>query len=299
VAEMKNTAGSVIHIGYAKCASTFLQKRVFPLVNGYTVLERRQMNPLWRSFLGESEVNQQMKRLYDESVILSAEDITAPTASLRASRYGRTNDYDIFLTNLPKVIGSRTKVLVVIRRQDSLVQSWLRFKPYRYNSPNSFFLDSPGKDLGNKRIKVTSPIGVVLTRSFDFFHSIHRLEAFVRKENIHVLVYEDLLHDPARFFSGLESVFSQSLRSFIASATEKVNQTPGPAPIIGPGGEILIKPIRNLVPKPMRQLGLRLIARDRSAMSAKDCEQVIENYRTSNQRLADWKNLDLGRYGYF
>lgn len=291
--------GSVIHIGYAKCASTFLQKLVFPEIQDYTILFRKEMTELWRSFLDDRQAKEKKSKLLGSPVILSAEDITAPTTSMNVSYYGEANDYDVFLSNLAKISDHRLKILVIIRRQDNLVQSWLKYKPYRYNSFKSFFLDLPTTDLGNKRIRMNYSKGVALARSFDFFHNIRRLEGLVSADNIHVLVYEDLVENPRVFFDSLGRIFGQSLEDQMSLAERKINETGLSKPIIGPFQEQLSRPFRKLLPSQVRKVGFRLLAQDNSVMSEGDRNTVLDLYRESNRRLSEWKNLNLGRYGYY
>ena len=257
------------------------------------------MTELWRSFLDDRQAKEKKSKLLGSPVILSAEDITAPTTSMNVSYYGEANDYDVFLSNLAKISDHRLKILVIIRRQDNLVQSWLKYKPYRYNSFKSFFLDLPTTDLGNKRIRMNYSKGVALARSFDFFHNIRRLEGLVSADNIHVLVYEDLVENPRVFFDSLGRIFGQSLEDQMSLAERKINET-GPAkPIIGPFREQFSRPFRKLLPSQVRKVGFQLLAQDNSVMSEGDRNTVLDLYRESNRRLSEWKNLNLGRYGYY
>ena len=145
------------HIGYARAASTFLQKAVFPALTGIQYIPRNRFR------VRESE----KQRFKDNKILMSRE------AGRRI--YQRCDD-------VWQVFGSR--IVISLRRHDSLVASNYRLHIKRGHSTDfATYLD-----LENDQ-------GVWKTEQFEYMRLINYVEKTTGQKPI-VLIFEDYIKDP-------------------------------------------------------------------------------------------------------
>ncbi|MBX2848195.1 MAG: hypothetical protein KTR16_07745, partial [Acidiferrobacterales bacterium] len=148
---------SFFHIGYARAASTFLQKAVFPALTGIQYIPRNRFR------VRESE-----KRRFKENRVLMSRE-----AGRRI--YQRCDD-------VRRVFGSR--IVISLRRHDSLVSSNYRLHIKRGHSTEfASYLD-----LENDR-------GVWKKDQFEYMRLINYVEKSTGQKPI-VLIFEDYIQDP-------------------------------------------------------------------------------------------------------
>ena len=152
------------HVGYARAASTFLQKTVFPALRGIQYIPRNRFR------VRESE----KRRFKDQKVLMSRE----------AGRYiyERTDD-------VKKVFGS--KIMVSLRRHDTLVAS-----SYRLQAKNGHTIRLP------QFLDIDKDEGVLKCEDFNFMKYIQYAEKSSGEKPL-VLLFEDYINDPDFYIDSL------------------------------------------------------------------------------------------------
>ena len=300
----------VIHIGFAKCASTLLQRKVFPEVPGYEYVDCRDYTGLGTTYLSDLDPSSPVLRLPSmNNVILSNHAFLHYHLPLPWRKYGKRVRIDITVANLSVLCRDRGKIVVVLRRQDSAIDSRIKYAGDQYARPECFFLDYPmrGDGWSKEQKREGNPVykaqclanvyGGTFTGSYDYFDILQRLATGVDKKRIHVLLYEDLVHDKGAFLDGLAAIFEQDMSAFMPSLMKKVNKSPetpvAPHPFFtrGIGREQRLKSFL------LRRAG-RLFARP-LGLSEEWKEEFLDLYREGNRRLADSFDLPLKKYGYY
>lgn len=152
------------HVGYARAASTFLQKTVFPALTGIQYIPRNRFR------VRESE----KKRFRDNKILMSRE--------AGEFIYQRCDD-------VVRIFDS--KIIISLRRQDALSSSL-----YRLQAKNGHTIRfHQFLDLENNR-------GVQKTEEFEYMRLIRRLEAKNGEAPL-VLIFEDYLNDPDFYIQSL------------------------------------------------------------------------------------------------
>ena len=295
--------GCIIHAGFQKCASSFLQKHVFPRLTTHDYIhsktEMTEYEKLAKLFLPDISLDNPIHSLPGSNRLLSYEGFLTPEKAFPYYVYGIHSCVDIFIANVTQLLRSDDKILIVIRRQDSLIQSWLRFKSSLYVSDQAFFIDFPVPgDITNVRLK--NQFGVSLMKSFDFFTIISRIAASIGKDRIHVIPFEDLQAWPARFYHRLGRAFKQDL-SFLTRERLPLENASKDPPIRFHQGRLYrhSHPLRSSLPRFLKQWGMGLLAKDTSRMTESFRSDVLSLYGPGNKRLSDSFDLSLNVYDYF
>lgn len=267
----------LVHAGFQKCASTFLQKQIFPQISGYQIVP----NADWWCVKWEPDDPGDL----GSNVIVSCEGLT----SFRS--YGDQGlpffPHEIGIHNIGRFLGHDVTVLFVLRRQDSLVDSYYRFKS-DFADPTDMFLDYPLRQRNGFFWGSRSRRGELL-RCFDFHAPIMLYRAIFGAERVKVLFYEDLVHDPERFFQGLSETFGMDLTHFAqkSSIRENVSEQYGfTAPLA-------VRAINRLTGYRLA----RLLPRSRKELSGEHRTAVMQWFTGTNRALFAQLGLE-DRYGY-
>jgi len=166
------------HIGYARAASTFLQKAVFPALTGIQYIPRNRFR------VRESE----KKRFTDEKILMSRE------AGRRI--YERCDD-------VWRVFNSR--IVISLRRHEALVASNYRLHIKRgHSTPFAQYLD-----LENDQ-------GVWKKQQFEYMRLIEHAEKVTGQKPI-VLIFEDYIADPDYYIATLCAALDCSINQLALS----------------------------------------------------------------------------------
>lgn len=114
-----------LHLGMPKTGTTFLQARCFPYLKGVRYRDQRIMDLLDRiiytnpTFLDLKEIKEQaeslLETIVEESLLISHERLFGNMLM---------NYYDnLYLTNCLRALFPEAKIIIIIRRQDDLVES--------------------------------------------------------------------------------------------------------------------------------------------------------------------------------
>ncbi|NNC98984.1 MAG: hypothetical protein HKN85_02260, partial [Gammaproteobacteria bacterium] len=152
------------HIGYSRAASTFLQKSIFPALNGIQYIPRNRFR------IQEKE----KKRFKADKILMSRE------TGLRI--FSRCEE-------VHRLFGSR--MLVSIRRQDSLIASNYRLHVKRgFNTRFEKYLD------------LETDQGIWKLQDMQFMRFIRHAETVTGEKPI-VLIFEDYIKDPDYYLASL------------------------------------------------------------------------------------------------
>ena len=152
------------HVGYARAASTFLQKAVFPALTGIQYIPRNRFR------VRESE----KKRFRDDKILMSRE------AGQRI--FGRCDDvYRIF----------KSRIIISLRRHDSLIASNYRLHVKRGHSTRF-----------DKYLDLEHDQGIWKLEELEFMKIIRHVEATTGEKPI-VLIFEDYIRDPDYYLASL------------------------------------------------------------------------------------------------
>lgn len=197
---------------------------------------------------------------------------------------------DAGIINIHRYLGSDVSILVIIRRQDDIVLSRLRHKHKNYSKPEDLFLDFPvSRGLGGTfRFKTKAGL---MASCLDYYSRIMPLVYLFGEENVHVLVYEDLIEDPENFFGVLSQVLDEDVSSMITRIEHRENISSRKMitqnRIIQKCNLILGKRLEYFLPK--REI----------LLSDESREEIMCLYKENNRRLSDFFSIDLKRYEYY
>ncbi len=280
------TEGPIIHIGYPKAGSSFLQELIFPEVEHYSYISDRHLTAhLGKTYWFDSQDEHQRIFGNKTDYIVSREQLSSPTYSMLQSRNYRFPT--MALSNLIQFYKDRGVFIVVLRRQDSLIESFLRFKSSYFASERSLFLDFFMGRPGLNRLAFNNGM---LLESFDFLSNLLPLISVVGQRRVKILLFEDLVERPEVFLDGLGSVFDQDLGHLLGETKKRINAS---KPTAKPGGPILAALDRRLNGCISRVLPERKVA-----LSASLRRRLMELYGPGNEKLFALAGLE-NRYGYF
>lgn len=192
-----------LHLGMPKTGTTFLQARCFPYLKGICYPDKEMMalldliihtNPIFLDLpRAKQETASALAKMTEASLLISHERLFG-----NMLRNFHDNTY---LACCLKVIFPEAKLIIVIRRQDELVESIYKqsLQSYYYQRLNSFL---------NYRRKTFADAGDQLLPNLDIKQlNLHRyVQHYVKhfgRDNVAVLPYELLRHDQRAFLEKL------------------------------------------------------------------------------------------------
>ena len=295
---------AVVHVGFIKAASTFMEEVAFPAIPGYDVYGCRDNQPPALDRLASRFLCTDPPDAADLAFVRSKHILTNPLIfGLRnhQSVIDREPDHNraILLSNVLRLYGSSARYLVVIRRQDSLANSLMRYKSGMYSAAENLFVDFPYRRTPDRLVHVSGGDGGIYLDSLDFYTRIMELANVVGPDRVHILVYEDVAKDRDRFISELEKVFEMPLDAVRAKMDDKrmvSPKVPMAVPRFRHAG--LVDKLPAPVADAGRRIGRKVLARP-VRMSDDFRAELLAVFRTSNRALSDAFGLELDRYGYF
>jgi hypothetical protein len=137
----------------------------------------------------------------------------------------------------------------------------------------------------------------IFTDAFDYLKWAMRIANQIGKQRVRILLYEDLVHRPEKFFAQLANIIGdESLLELISLTNKRV--------IVSPTSGMMLpqlskstqwvsavgKPLHNWI----KRMAVREIHLDKRFKSG-----LLEMYAYSNSLLADEFSLELKEYGYY
>jgi len=297
---------TIIHVGFHKCASTFLQMHVFPSLKTKKFVHWENDNEyvqLGSQYLNDIPKNNPIFNLPNDDLLISREGFMCSNPHLSLFKYGETKTKDIFFANISVLFKKKGKLLFVIRRQDSLMESWIRFKPTSFHDAKSAFIDFPVKTSDINKTLLDNTRGCYYLEYLDYFNIIMRIAtALGGTDRIHVLRQEDISNNPEKFYSDLSDACEEDLRHFASLDIPPENTskpTDRPPMILSSILEKLnwIKKTPTL--SPATGILKKIFYRNNCQFSSKDKKDLMDIYKDGNRLLSKILDLDLDEYGYF
>ncbi len=159
-----------------------------------------------------------------------------------------------------------------------------------YSNPDNVFLDYPYKKDKNGIFHFESKECWYLSW-IDYYYIIMELVYLFGKENVHVLVYEDLLSDQELFLQKISNIFEEEIPISNDELFSAENVSPKRGPEIGK--------YLNIANKISFGLFENLLPEKEVLISEEFSKGLIDIFSKSNQKLSDYFNLELNKYGYF
>ena len=217
----------VFHVGYAKSASTTMQTFLF---NNHSQVNYLGIYPISENTnVGVDSYDYDSSQNYIHSTLLQKfqHDLVVldDLKFDRIKEYYRANLPSLFshekvnvfsnermtstffafpslfskIERLVSTISKDIKVVFILRNQYSLIESQFRDQPY---DPRSLEIGKPVSF--NKWVKTCLDINdVYFLNSLDYQKVIHYYEDIIGKSNVGVFLFEELIHNPESFASGL------------------------------------------------------------------------------------------------
>lgn len=292
----------VIHIGYPKTASTWLQDEYFPKVKNYHFVSWREVNNQLvfsdsLNFDPEEIKKHFIDKMKCSKLLLSSEHLTtAINFGWHFGNYSIANAYKI------KAVYPNAKIVIFIRKQQSLICS--AYLQYVKNGGTYSFKKwaYSGKNFSFKHLLFTP-----LVELYDSLFGV---------ENVFVYLYEDFQNSPIlfleRFNNDLEieidlktislKPINRALRKrtvpFIRFLNLFFSDPLGQKfyLIHIPGMGSISKQIMKRINR-SRLLGVYLS--DKNMLTPKDIDYIRDFYADSNKKLSKRLGVNISDYGYF
>lgn len=323
-----------IHVGYPKTGTTTLQKHFFPKIQEVQYLGKYSNDTKLFNFdtqiikdlifKSKEEINfksnlkRLKKHLIHNNILLSEESFLSN--SLRTTRFDKEDVLPVqnnISYNIREFFNNEefeVKVLFTIRRQDEMItsqyaQSYVHYYS-RYKKTDTFqkflniYLDD--ENTGNTYVE-----------TLDYYKIITQYEAIFGKENITVLVFEELQENPKEFYEKLcryleidENKYSQvaiKKNENKRSTERKYKKTRDISvyeklffiknkylPFIKLSLSKNIKErLKNIIWTSNKKISETIfLTNDQKRL-------LLEKYNDSNKKLSEEYNLNLKKYGYY
>lgn len=202
-----------IHVGMPKTGTTFLQERFFPNLKGLCYVHTTNYSPIaQRGFMGllrrivytnpafydlqsaKEEARELLQAVDEELVLISWE-------RLFGNMFANYFD-NFYITNILKALFPTARIIMIIRRQDELLDSIYRqtLHSYHHQTVNSF-LNYANESFGDANPRV--PHSNLDVKQFDYRRYIRNYGELFGRDNIEVLPYELLKTDQGAFLDKL------------------------------------------------------------------------------------------------
>jgi hypothetical protein len=287
----------VIHIGYRKTGTTFLQHHVFPYLNGLKYYDYTFCKDLFMPLLQTSTLDFD-KSLFTKKIDNHPQSLYSYEALVGDMGTGLHN-YEIALKL--KEIGFK-KVIITIRNQKSIVDSI--YKQYIHEGgvlkPKDYF--------GNKRF--------FNWESCDYYNLIKHYSNVFGIENIYVMLQEDLLKDREKVVNniisftgassyelpdGLKMMSNKSLSYFSVKILRILNHFTynhyRPSNLISK--KISTNKMRGTMQKLLDPLFPSKLLIGKTVVPSEIIEKASTIYIENNKKLEKEFNLDLKKYNYY
>lgn len=202
-----STPELIVHVGFPKCASTFLQRLVFPHVPGVQHVPSTDTSELYQalSLLNWTDGEADRRRALDafrsrasrenKCYLVSAEHFVMPGDCLQ-TRYPRPIILSDSETILDRIAGLEipTKILILVREQGSWIRSWHQERVKRFETrPLVEYIAAP---------ETRKTLDLI-----QYVPLIRGLQEKFGSANVFPIPFETLRHDPEWFFSRLPFEF--------------------------------------------------------------------------------------------
>ena len=292
-------ATPIVHGGIEKAASSLLQQTIFPNLTAYRYLAdyRSHLVGLGRASKDDipAEAREAFQALADSNTLISSEGFVC----LRRAYGGYlAAEPSLALLNLRDLVGGPVRLLLVLRRQDSAVESMVRYKQRYFADPHSFLADFPAQRSRLTGMWSYGGLSDRLLQSYNYDQFIAIACGILGAENISILLYEDLRNEPLTFYKKLGDLVGEDLTHYVTRPPAVVNSTSSKYDAL-PSRFVpmphLVRRLNNLTKHRLEKV---LPQRD-YALPPETRSEIRTIFAESNRRLSQRMDLDLDKYGYF
>ena len=175
---MKN----LFHIGYHKTATTWFQKKFYPLLKNYNQVDRSKI----RDFFYENNYQDFSSK---KNQIFCDEELSG---NIHNGAYLGLLSENI-ATKISKF--ENPKVIIFIRNQyDIIVSSYLQYIKEGGNYSFSRYIE-------HKEFERSNRSSLFSFKHFDYKNLIHKYQSLIGKENVYIYLFEDFITDQELFIS--------------------------------------------------------------------------------------------------
>ena len=208
-----------IHVGYPKCASTFLQKRLLPKQSEICFIDSPQYhNALLKRYYpcgGEQKRIEALKHLSsivtasNLPVVMSNENLCMPSSWLDTHRARQNNKFSWHESNeLIKAYFPKARILIVVRNQQDWICSWYQERIKRVETKSLSQLLSSSLFMDD------------ILPSLCYTKVIEEYSKLFSAKSVKVILFEDMIKDLGCFFSAIgingNTVKNEKVRSSIS-----------------------------------------------------------------------------------
>tara|TARA_R110002096_G_scaffold170131_13_gene342316 strand:- start:4193 stop:5071 length:879 start_codon:yes stop_codon:yes gene_type:complete len=287
----------IIHIGFSKCASTFLQS-LFSEVDGINYIYKSKRYSLLNENKKDIRLNKQLINLESD------EHIVLPCYNHELNTHGTMlNTLELVLDNIYNK-NPNTKLILVIREHKDLILS-------RYSQ----YVIGGGKETINDFVDILLGIGNTQQNYFQnyYYEIISLIERKFSKENLKVIIYEELKNSKDEIVLSLADyigVYLVPKESNIKSHRKGLSKSG--LEILRLLNKVLIKEKKNIydeynayIPAYFYKILVKIIrvfdynmSPKKYKLLASQSKYINELFAEDNIKLAKWFNKDLKKYGY-
>ena len=253
-------------------------------------------------FLDDIPSDNPIHSLPQSNVLVSREGFLGSPSPLGLCRYGETGNRDIFIANVGKLLKDQGKLLVVIRRQDTLINSWVRYKPWQYLTMDNLFIDFPVEVTAETNLfNMTSRTGLYYSSYLDYFMIFKRILAQVDKSRVHILVFEDIANNRTKFYNELSEALDEDVTAIGHEKLQKVNAS-HPEKRLDAKYLGIYNKYRNFWSNRLpflKNCAKRLVVHETKELNTEEKERVLAMYADGNRHLDEALGLGLKQYGYY
>ena len=212
-----------IHIGYAKTGTTFLQRQIFQKIDSYVVMEHFDALDFFDPILNyDSSIYDEKLVLKEYNKFIKTKDIKSKDGLIISNERLELEGNDVGLVaNRLKNLFPNAKILITLREQFDLLQSWYLFKGYsskylgkpfkgKYMEINEFIENDIENNSNNHLMRLQ-------------FHMLFIFYAnLFGKENIKILFFEDIFDKKYKLLKKFEDIFGCKI-NFKINRSQKIN----------------------------------------------------------------------------
>lgn len=295
----------IIHIGYNKTGTTWLQQKFFPYVENVSYIDRETVNQLIIKsdffLFNPNEVKNHLVRIANKRILISEEEFCLSPRAQTFIKIGHINQlYQIF---------PDSKIIIFIRNQlDILLSSYLYYLKWNggtFSFCNFIF----------KKNKFNPHILGIRTQNLKYHFFLNYISNLFGKSNVYIYLYEDFANNNISFLNKFCSEHSldvdlKKLDYSRINEALKINFVPlarfvnmFTKPHILQRSHVFTVPYleracRKFYPK-LNSLGIWGRSVKPEDLLSPECIDYLNNYyRDSNRILAEKYSLPLEKYGY-
>jgi hypothetical protein len=289
----------VFHLGMTRCASTFLQLEVFPLLTRREFIRdglSRKITALGYAHCSQmdEQVVKPFRELAGKSVLLSNEGILCTKRAYTGKLFWEDT---LVIANLKELYGENCKILVVIRRQDTIIESMIRYKQRYISDANMLLVDFPVRRSVFGALRYEALFDKLLS-SYNYYRSLVPLLTLFGKDRLFVLPYEQLIADKRAFFGRLSECMDEDLTHLADRNLPRRNEKSKKLANLPEGyvkmGHVARK-LNNLTGHRLE----KLLPTHNRALDEKQSQDVLKPFLEDNRRLDGLFGLNLKSYGYY